>query len=183
MISQGKEVIERIVKRQWLIWRYKWLCMKRAFILFGLLQGLFYSVWLYSRLGWKRYDSYVSNFIGRVLVVVFVWVLYMGLGGVDGIVDIVYGWFTQPVMSEKGYMGYTVLVSCFLVWIVQFVVYVCFKELLGPYKERIVMLNIVILVLLLSLFAQVARIKFGIRVWYPNEREYFDSKSGLDYWS
>lgn len=180
--GQVKEVSERMVRRQWLMWKYKWLSTKRAFILFGVVQGIFYSVWLWSKLGWSRFDSYVSNYVRRIVFGILLVVLYIGLGGFDGIISMVYSWFTVPVMSEKGYMGYTVIASCIFVWFIQIGMYLVFKELIGPYKERLIMLNIVVLVLLLSLFAQVARIKFGIRVWYPNEREYGLHKSGLDFW-
>jgi len=175
----NRALLPRIFKRKICLLKYNMLAIQRAFSLWGLSVGSFYSFWLLGRHGWRRYSA-ASHWIIKVVFVLLVCMVTLG-----DYASFVYSWFSSPLLSDKGYLGYTVFASCILIWLCQLGLYFFverYRVLLGPYKERVLMCNVVVLIILISLFAQVSRAKFGIRVWFPTTRDYGSGQSSLDFW-
>jgi hypothetical protein len=188
--GQPKEVVVLL----WNRWRYQWrlavLGSKRSWKLASSGGFLLYFMWLWSTFGWRRHiiptiELHVGRFamVFRVVWVCFLLFLWSKLD-IASYSEAIFNLFGDMELSHRGYFGYTVVVCCTLSWLLQLSLWSSsgwVRQLLRPYRNRLIMINLVVFVVLMSLGAQVARAKLGIRVWYPNERQYGD-RIGAAYW-
>ena len=196
LLGQWSFVIKKLYLRSLYLLRIYFLSLKRSVILFkkSPIIIVYYVVWLCSSFGIRRhlisffrYYKTMSEFIIRFIVVscltVFV-VLSVGSQKLPGLIQKVFNFFENPILTEKGYLPYAILLSSMLIWsilIISLLYFRSFRFLVEPYLNKVLLLNFVVFFLLMSLFAKVGRAKFGIRVWYPTNRVYGD-RLGFEFW-
>jgi hypothetical protein len=189
--GQWTFVIKKMYKRGKVFFRLMILSLKRAYLLYKPLEFMLFSIWLFLSIGWKhysvnyfRYYRSITQYVLRtaVLLGVFAYAYYH----IDfaSYCNSVFDLFQNPILGSKGYLPYAIVVSCTAVW---FILLACvlysraFRYLLKPYAKNILLLNLVVFILLMSLFTKVGRAKFGIRVWYPTDRAY-GGRLGFEFW-
>jgi len=189
-MGQPKEVAALLCERWWHQWRLAVLSSRRSWKLSRGGEFLTYLVWIWSSFGWRRHkpaflEGHVGGF-GMALRLLWVCLLLLFWKHLDiaSYSLAVFNLFGDMEMSHRGYIGYTVVVCCSLSWLLQLSLWSSsswVRELLRPYRSRIIAVNLVVFMILMSLGAQVARAKLGLRVWYPNERQYGE-RIGAAYW-
>lgn len=190
--KQPKEVVILLCTRVWYEWQIKILSSKRALKLARGGSLFLYLSWLWSNFGWRRYKVLFLERGIFATCIQFLWVFFLIyivssldlISCIGSYSSIIFSYFGEMELSQRGYFGYTVAVCCTLSWFVQLVLWSSsewFRQLIKPYRTRILTVNLVVFILLMCLGAQVARAKFGIRVWYPNDRVYGE-RIGAAYW-